>query len=70
MLRDLLRADGVMIGREKLATLIQRTGIKSIYRRANAFKPAAWHNIYPCLRGGLKIDRPNQVWTMGITSFR
>jgi putative transposase len=33
MLRDLLRADGVAIGREKVATLMRRMGIEAIYRR-------------------------------------
>jgi putative transposase len=67
MLRDLLRADGVLIGREKVATLMRRMGIEAIYRRPNASKPAAGHKIYPYLLRGLKIDRPNQVWAMDIT---
>jgi putative transposase len=67
MLRDLLRADGVVIGREKVATLMRRMGIEAIYRRPNASKPAAGHKIYPYLLRGLKIDRPNQVWAMDIT---
>jgi putative transposase len=67
MLRDLLRADGVAIGREKVATLMRRMGIEAIYRRPNTSKPAAGHKIYPYLLRGLKIDRPNQVWAMDIT---
>jgi len=67
MLRDLLRADGVVIGREKVATLMRRMGIEAIYRRPNTSKPAAGHEIYPYLLRGLKIDRPNQVWATDIT---
>jgi putative transposase len=67
MLRDLLRADGVVIGREKVAALMRRMGIEAIYRRPNTSKPAAGHKIYPYLLRGLKIDRPNQVWAMDIT---
>jgi putative transposase len=67
MLRDLLRADGVVIGREKVATLMRRMGIEAIYRRPNTSKPAAGHKIYPYLLRGMKIDRPNQVWAMDIT---
>ena len=67
MLRDLLRADGVAIGREKVATLMRRMGIEAIYRRPNTSKPAAGHKIYPYLLRGVKIDRPNQVWAMDIT---
>jgi putative transposase len=67
MLRDLLRADGVVIGREKVATLMRRMGIEAIYRRPNTSKPAVGHKIYPYLLRGMKIDRPNQVWAMDIT---
>jgi len=67
MLRDLLRADGVVIGREKVATLMRRMGIEAIYRRPNTSKPAVGHKIYPYLLRGVKIDRPNQVWAMDIT---
>jgi putative transposase len=61
MLRDLLRADGVEIGREKVTTLMRRMSIEAIYRRPNTSKPAAGRKIYPYLLRGLAIDRPNQV---------
>jgi putative transposase len=44
MLRDLLRADGVEIGRDKVITLMRRMGIEAIYRRPNTSKPAPGHN--------------------------
>jgi putative transposase len=43
MLRDLLRADGVEIGRDKVITLMRRMGIEAIYRRPNTSKPAPGH---------------------------
>ena len=67
MLRDLLRADGVVIGRVLVTTLMRRMGIEAIYRRPNTSKPAAGHKVYPYLLRGLKIDLPNQVWAMDIT---
>jgi len=67
MLRDLLRADGVEIGRDKVITLMRRMGIEAIYRRPNTSKPAPGHKVYPYLLRGLGIDRPNQVWAMDIT---
>jgi putative transposase len=67
MLRDLLRADGVEIGRDKVTTLMRRMGIEAIYRRPNTSKPAPGHKVYPYLLRGLGIDRPNQVWAMDIT---
>ncbi len=67
MLRDMLRADGVMVGREMVTRLMRRMGIEAIYRRPNTFKPAAGHKIYPYLLGKLVIDRPNQVWATDMT---
>jgi putative transposase len=67
MLRDLLRADGIMVGREQVAGLMRRIGIEAIYRRPNTSKPAAGHKIYPYLLRKLTIDRPNQVWATDIT---
>jgi putative transposase len=67
MLRDMLRLEGVVIGRELTATLMRKMGIEAIYRRPNTSKPAPGHKIYPYLLRGLKIDRPNQVWAMDIT---
>jgi putative transposase len=67
MLRDMLRAEGVTIGRELVATLMRRMGIEAIYRRPNTSKPAAGHKIYPYLLRGLVVDRPNHVWAMDIT---
>jgi putative transposase len=67
MLRDLLRADGVEIGRDKVTTLMRRMGIEAIYRRPNTSEPAPGYKVYPYLLRGLGIDRPNQVWAMDIT---
>ena len=67
MLRDMLRADGVMVGREMVTRLMRRMGIEAIYRRPNTSKPAAGHKIYPYLLRKLVIDRPNQVWATDIT---
>ena len=47
MLRDLLRAEDAVIGREKVATLMRRMGIEAVYRRPNTSKPAPGYKIYP-----------------------
>ena len=67
MLRDLLAAEGVQVGRRHVTTLMQRMGIEALYRRPNTTKPAPGHKIYPYLLRGLAITRPNQVWAMDIT---
>ena len=67
MLRDLLRAERIEIGRQHVATLMKRMGIEAIYRRPNTSKPAPGHKIYPYLLRKLLVTRPNQVWAMDIT---
>jgi putative transposase len=67
MLRDLLRGEGVAIGRELVATMMRRMGIEAIYRKPNTSKAAQGHKIYPYLLRWLAIERANQVWAMDIT---
>ena len=67
MLRDLLRGEGVEIGRVHVITLMKRMGIEAIYRRPNTSKAAPGNKIYPYLLRGLTVDRPNQVWAIDIT---
>lgn len=67
MLRDLLRGEGIEVGREAVRTMMKRMGIAAIYRRPNTSKPAPGHRIYPYLLRSLVVDRPNQVWAMDIT---
>jgi len=67
MLRDLLRGEGVVIGREHVTTMMRLMRIEALYRRPNTSKPAVGHKIYPYLLRGLAVDRPNQVWATDIT---
>jgi putative transposase len=67
MLRDLLRREGVVVGRRHVATLMKRMGIEAIYRRPNTSKPAPGHKIYPYLLRGVTVERPDHVWAMDIS---
>lgn len=67
MLRDLLRQEGIKIGRLHVATLMKKMAIEAIYRRPNTSKPAPGHKIYPYLLRGLAIVRPGQVWATDIS---
>jgi putative transposase len=67
MLRDLLRGEGIAIGRERVATMMRRMGLEALHRRPNTSKPADEHKVYPYLLRGLPVERPNQVWAMDIT---
>src|SRR6202040_3705328 len=57
MLRDLLRGEGVAIGRQRVARMMKRMAIEAIYRRPNTSKPAPGNKIYPYLLRGLAIER-------------
>jgi len=67
MLRDLLRQEGIAVGRKHVRTLMRRMGIDTLYRKPHTSKRHPAHPVYPYLLRGLKIDRPNQVWAMDIT---
>ncbi|MGE8136254.1 transposase [Novosphingobium subterraneum] len=67
MLRDLLRQQGIEIGRQHDATLMKKMVIEAIYRRPNMSKPVPGHKIYPYLLRKLPIARPNQVWATNIS---
>ena len=67
MLRDLLKQEGIDIGRRHVSTLMKRMGLEALYRKPNTSKPAPGHKVYPYLLRGMTIDRPNQVWAMDIT---
>ena len=67
MLRDLLRGEGVVIGRERVATMMRCMGVAALYCRPNTSKPAPGHKIYPYLLRGLAVERSNQAWAMDIT---
>ena len=67
MLRDLLKLEGVEIGRKHVSTLMKKMGIEALYRKANTSRRNQAHRIYPYLLRNLIIDRPNQAWAMDTT---
>lgn len=67
MLRDLLRQEGFLIGRFRVASLMKKMAIDAIYRRPNTSKPTPGHKVYPYVLRKLAIARPNQVWATDIS---
>lgn len=67
MLRDLLRGEGVAVGRKHMTTLMRRMAITALYRKPNTSKKALGHTIYPYLLRTLAVTRANQVWAMDIS---
>jgi putative transposase len=67
MLRDLLNAEGVEVGREHVRTLMRRMGITAIYQRPKTTQRHRAHPVFPYLLRTLSITRPNHVWAADIT---
>ena len=67
MLRDMLRREGLTVGRKHIATLMRRMGIEALYRKPNTSRRHPRNKIYPYLLRGWEITRPNHVWAMDIT---
>ena len=67
MLRDLLRLQGVRVGRKHVATLMRRMGMEALYQRPRTTQPHPGHTVFPYLLRDREITAPNQVWAMDIT---
>lgn len=67
MLRDMLRLDGIDVGRKRVGRLMKTLNIEALYRKANTSRRNQAHRIYPYRLRGLSIERPNQVWAMDTT---
>ena len=62
-----LATQGHGVNRKRVQRLMRLLGRVAIYQRPNTSKPAAAHEIYPYLLGGIAIDRINQVWCSDVT---
>ena len=67
MLRDLLNAEGIVVGRKHVRTLMRKMGIEAIYRHTNTSRRHPAHPVFPYLLRHRLIDQPNQVWAADIT---
>jgi len=65
-----LRRMGHAINIKRVKRLMGIMGISAIYPGPNTSKSVVGHKIYPYLLSGLKIVRPNQVWSTDITYIR
>ena len=61
---------GHAVNPKRIRRLMRQMGLEAIYRKPRLSVPEPGHRIYPYLLRGLKIDRPNQVWSSDITYIR
>ena len=65
-----LGEQGHAVNPKRVRRLMRQMGLEAIYRKPRLSKPGPGHRIYPYLLRGMKIERPNQVWTSDITYIR
>lgn len=62
-----LQARGWRVNVKRVRRLMRLMGLMPIYRKPRTSIPAKGHKTYPYLLKGLRIERPNQVWSADIT---
>ena len=60
----------IIVNPKRVRRLLRKMGLMAVYPKRNLSKPAPGHKIFPYLLRGLKILRPNQVWSTDITYIR
>lgn len=67
MTRHLRKNKGHQVNPKRVYRLMQQMGLRAVGPRPRTSQPHPEHKIYPYLLRGLKISRPNQVWSADIT---
>lgn len=62
-----LQNEGHAVNVKRIRRLMRLMRLMPIYQKPDTSKPAKGHKIYPYLLGGLRVERPNQVWCADIT---
>ena len=62
-----LRNEGRPVNEKRIRRLMRLMGLMPIYQKPNSSKAARGHKTWPYLLKGLRLTRPNQVWSADIT---
>ncbi|MBD9529980.1 IS3 family transposase [Paracoccus litorisediminis] len=62
-----LQNEGHAVNQKRIRRLMRLMRLMPIYQKPNTSKPRKGHKTYPYLLGGLRVDRPGQVWCADIT---
>ena len=65
-----LKSVGHRVNRKRVQRLMREMRIEAIYPKPKLSRRNENHKIYPYLLKGLKIKRPNQVWSTDITYIK
>jgi putative transposase len=58
---------GEEVNRKRVQRLMRIMGLEAIYPKPRLSAAGAGHKVYPYLLRGVKIERPDQVWSTDIT---
>jgi putative transposase len=62
-----LRGQGEEVNRKRVQRLMRLMGLEALYPKPRLSAAAPGHRVYPYLLRGVRIERPNQVWSADIT---
>jgi putative transposase len=62
-----LSGQGEAVNRKRVQRLLRLMGLEAIYPRPKLSAPGRGHRVYPYLLRGVKVERPDQVWSADIT---
>jgi len=66
-----LKNEGIFVGKDKVLKYMRVLGLETFYpKKKNLSSSNKENKIYPYLLRGIKIKRPNQVWSIDITYIR
>lgn len=65
-----LHSQGYAVNRKRVQRLLRVMGLRAIAPTVNLSQGRKEHRKYPYLLAGMKIERPNQVWSCDITYIR
>jgi len=61
---------GHPVGRDLVTSLMRKMGIEAIYPKPDLSQPHPEHKVYPYILRGVKIEKPDHVWSTDITYIR
>ncbi len=62
-----LSEHGEAVNRKRVQRLLRLMGLEAIYPKPKLSAARAGHRLYPYLLRGVKVERPDQVWSTDIT---
>jgi putative transposase len=65
-----LRHQGHQVNIKRARRLLRQMGLMAVYPKPRLSQPGAGAQLYPYLLTGVKIDRPDHVWSTDITYVR